>query len=150
MTNEMRAVLVTLAASAVSVVLALALGGCAFDVDSSTLEGDAVAAPIGDEKEIVGGTATTIAQHPWQISFQTSDGFHFCGGSILSDTWIVTAQHCVEGASPSSVRIEAGATRLSESGQVRSVAEIVRHPGYTQPANGKDIALLRLSTPLTL
>lgn len=42
---------------------------------------------------IVGGEATTIEQHPYQISVQIL-GSHWCGGSIISDRYIVSAAHC--------------------------------------------------------
>lgn len=111
-----------------------------------------------DESEIVGGTNANIANHPWQVSFQSSSGAHFCGGSIIGDSWILTAQHCVDGAgaaftSPASVRVAAGASNLSSmsaSGQIRNVDEIVPYPGYVDTSAGKDVALLHLATPLTL
>lgn len=105
----------------------------------------------GDEKAIVGGADVSIAQNPWQVSLQ-ADGSHFCGGSIISDRWVVTAQHCVEGETASRLRIVAGATRLSRpaDGQTRRVAEIIVVPGYTSAERGKDMALLRLAEPLTL
>ncbi|WP_309890159.1 trypsin-like serine protease [Archangium sp.] len=103
-------------------------------------------------QEIVGGTATTIGANPWQVSLQSSSGFHFCGGSILNANWILTAQHCVNdgGVISKPARIEAGTTTISGSGQVRSVAEVIVYPGYVDPGQGKDVALLRLSTPLDL
>ncbi|WP_428264818.1 trypsin-like serine protease [Haliangium sp.] len=120
-----------------------ALGGCtAMDL------GD----PAGSDK-IVGGDNVTINEFPWQISMQTPSGFHFCGGSILDEEWILTASHCVDGSSPSDIRIAAGITRVSTSGnqgQLRNVAEIFMFPGYTDPTRGKDVALLRLATPLNL
>lgn len=105
-----------------------------------------------DGQEIVGGTNTTIANNPWQVSLQTSSGFHFCGGSVLNENWILTAQHCVNdgGVISKPARIEAGSTTISGSGQVRSVAEVIPYPGYVDPGQGKDVALLRLSTPLDL
>lgn len=103
-------------------------------------------------QEIVGGTNTTIGANPWQVSLQTSSGFHFCGGSILNANWILTAQHCVNdgGTISTPARIEAGSTTISGSGQVRSVAQVVVYPGYVDASKGKDVALLRLSTPLDL
>src|SRR5690606_14523095 len=59
-------------------------------------------------------------------------------------------QHCTAGSSPSSMRVEAGVSNLSASGQIRGVAQIVPYPGYIDASRGKDIALLRLSTPLDL
>jgi secreted trypsin-like serine protease len=129
------------------VIVAALVSGCAFEVDNTTVDGQA---PALDEKSIVGGSPASIADHPWQVSIQTTWGEHFCGGSILSDTWILTAQHCVDGATASSLRVVAGSTRLSQPGQARSVAEIVRFSGYTSPENGKDVSLLRLSSPLSL
>ncbi|HEX8822456.1 MAG TPA: trypsin-like serine protease [Archangium sp.] len=105
------------------------------------------------EQEIVGGTATTIAANPWQVSLQDSSGFHFCGGSIINANWILTAQHCVNNGSGTiskPARVEAGTTTISGSGQVRSVAEVIVYPGYVDASKGKDVALLRLSTPLDL
>ena len=37
-------------------------------------------------------------QLPWQISLQMMAGSflaHFCGGTLLNGTWVVTAAHCV-------------------------------------------------------
>jgi len=106
------------------------------------------------EQEIVGGTATTIDANPWQVSLQSSSGSHFCGGSVLNANWILTAQHCVNnnGVISKPGRIAAGSTTISGSsnGQIRTVAEVVVYPGYVDASKGKDVALLRLSTPLDL
>ncbi|HYO54633.1 trypsin-like serine protease [Archangium sp.] len=115
---------------------------------------------VGSEgQEIVGGTDASISTYPWQISFQDSTGFHFCGGSILNANWILTAQHCVDEAAayatsaPNTVRIAAGSSKLStmsSSGQIRTITDIIPYPGYVDATQGKDVALLRLSSPLTL
>lgn len=53
--------------------------------------------PIG---RIIGGVPISIEQVPYQVSLQIieSDGYvgHFCGGSIISDKYILTASHCLE------------------------------------------------------
>jgi secreted trypsin-like serine protease len=102
------------------------------------------------QQDIVGGTATTIAANPWQVSLQDGSGFHFCGGSVLNANWVLTANHCVGSGT---IRVAAGSTTLSgmsTGGQIRSVAQVVRYPGYSSPESGKDVALLRLSSPLDL
>lgn len=47
------------------------------------------------DNRIVGGVAIGIKDAPWQISLQ-SGGRHRCGGSIISEDWILTAGHCAE------------------------------------------------------
>lgn len=48
------------------------------------------------EGRIVGGEATTIDQIPYQVSLSNRGFSHFCGGSIISEEWILTAAHCAE------------------------------------------------------
>ncbi|MFP2899177.1 trypsin-like serine protease [Corallococcus sp. 4LFB] len=111
-------------------------------------------APAATSQEIVGGTSTTIAANPWQVSLQSSGGSHFCGGSIINENWILTAQHCVNsgGSISKPGRIVAGVTNRTSTtgGQVRTVAQVFVYPGYVDANVGKDAALLKLSSPLDL
>ena len=102
-------------------------------------------------QDIVGGTTTQITSVPWQVSLQDANGSHFCGGSIVTPTWIVTASHCLAGGPPPA-RVVAGISRLSQSatGQIKAVKRVIMSPGYTDPTTGKDGALIELTTPLTL
>ena len=43
---------------------------------------------------IVGGTPAKPHSWPWQVSINY-DGTHVCGGTILSQNYVVTAAHCV-------------------------------------------------------
>ncbi|HLM48575.1 MAG TPA: serine protease, partial [Myxococcaceae bacterium] len=127
------------------------LAGCGSELTEEKQTQEPVASSA---QEIVGGTNTTIAANPWQVSLQSSSGSHFCGGSVLNANWILTAQHCVNSGGTISKpgRVVAGITTRSSSstGQIRTVAEVVVYPGYVDANVGKDIALLRLSTPLDL
>jgi hypothetical protein len=117
---------------------ALSFAACAADPDAG-----------GGATPIVGGRAIAIEEAPWQVSLHDDFG-HFCGGSILSPDWVLTAAHCVEFAAE--MAVVAGVTRQSDaaSGQIRRVAEVVSFPGFTSPLVGKDIALVRLAEPLVL
>lgn len=48
----------------------------------------------GYSARIVGGNMSALAQWPWQASLQFQ-GYHLCGGSVITPVWIVTAAHCV-------------------------------------------------------
>lgn len=49
---------------------------------------------MGYSSRIVGGNMSSLAQWPWQASLQFQ-GYHLCGGSVITPVWIVTAAHCV-------------------------------------------------------
>lgn len=44
---------------------------------------------------IVGGNAVNIEDYPYQVHL-LKNGVFFCGGSILTDRYILTAAHCTE------------------------------------------------------
>jgi len=43
--------------------------------------------------KIVGGIEAKANSWPWQVLLFDGDGI--CGGSIISNQWIVTAAHCL-------------------------------------------------------
>ncbi|MBK8011208.1 MAG: trypsin-like serine protease [Deltaproteobacteria bacterium] len=125
----------------------------------STVAACSPGGPLGDEEvaavaesKIVGGADTTIEAYPWQVSLRTTSSSHFCGGSIIAPDWVLTAAHCMQGETASSLRVVAGVTRRSStaSGQTRQVSEIVIYPGFVTPTSGHDAALLHLSQPFDL
>jgi trypsin len=79
-------------------------------------------------------------------------GNSLCGGAIISDSYIMTAGHCVEGKSASAITAYLGSIDLFQ-GQRRSVSRIYLHPQFYKDQYGRavnDIALLELSTPLNM
>lgn len=49
------------------------------------------------QSRIVNGENTKLGERPFQVSLQSSYNFHFCGGSIVNNYYVVTAAHCLEG-----------------------------------------------------
>ncbi|XP_017150525.2 trypsin alpha-like [Drosophila miranda] len=98
---------------------------------------------------IVGGSATTISSFPWQISLQRS-GSHSCGGSVYSANIIVTAAHCLQSVSASTLQVRAGSTYWSSGGTAVKVSSFKNHEGYNANTMVNDIAVIRLSSSLSL
>jgi hypothetical protein len=45
--------------------------------------------------DIVGGKDAHPGEWPWHVALYFS-GQYFCGGTLISDTFVLTAAHCVE------------------------------------------------------
>ena len=45
---------------------------------------------------VINGEEAVPHSWPWQISIQGQDNGHYCGGSILSANWVLTAAHCAK------------------------------------------------------
>lgn len=102
---------------------------------------------------IVGGSAASPHELPYQVSLRYGGG-HICGGSVLNANYIVTAGHCVIGAA-NSYSVSAGDHDIRSdtndgTEQIRSVSRITRHAQFSDSTLQNDIAVFRLSTPLTL
>ncbi|KAM5151670.1 transmembrane protease serine 9-like [Mantella aurantiaca] len=108
------------------------------------------AAPV---LRMAGGTDALKGEWPWQVSLQL-EGFPFCGGSLLTDSWVLTAAHCFEGSlNLSNFTIYLGAHQLKNLKDptvvARGVKQIVVHPKFNQEGSSGDIALMELKKPVT-
>lgn len=93
---------------------------------------------------IVGGIAMTIDEIPYQVSLQHGLG-HFCGGSIISNRWILSASHCVNNLQASRLKIRVGSSFRQTEGKLISVSNIISHPQYNNKTFDYDYALIELS-----
>lgn len=101
---------------------------------------------------IVGGEAASSQTWGWAVSVRySSSNSHFCGGSVISQSHILTAAHCVEKVSSvSAANIFVGSIALSQMNYQRSISRITMHPNYSSTTFLNDIAIIKLSSPLNL
>ncbi|TCP56285.1 trypsin [Tamaricihabitans halophyticus] len=91
---------------------------------------------------IIGGEDAD-QEYPFMTSLQDSQG-HFCGGSLISSEWVLTAAHCVQGSAPGDFTARIGSNDNSQGGEEAGVTEVVPHPDYDGASPGADIALVKL------
>jgi len=97
-------------------------------------------------RRIVGGERTDIKQHPWQVALQVQGNFS-CGGSIIAETWVLTAAHCfLNSKQANDWRVKAGATNYASGGPWEQIERIVIHPKYNASNYEHDIALVKLKS----
>ena len=53
---------------------------------------------------IVGGWESRPNEFPWQVSLLRF-GSHFCGGSLIDTTHVLTAAHCMEGYNLNTIEV---------------------------------------------
>uniref|UniRef100_A0A8C6TMY0 Coagulation factor IX n=1 Tax=Neogobius melanostomus TaxID=47308 RepID=A0A8C6TMY0_9GOBI len=112
------------------------------------------------DHRIVGGDEATPGQIPWQVTGQlTRHTLPFCGGSLLSDVWVITAAHCFMKKDGTSIgddyfiRVgEHDVLRVDGQERDHNVSEKIINPNYNyrQSPYNHDIALLRLEVPVVL
>ena len=106
---------------------------------------------------IVGGEPVPdIADTPWQVALVSGGAARnqFCGGSLVAETWVLTAAHCVDNfavdMNPARLEVVAGTLEYASGGEQIGVTEILVHPNWNDDTMDHDAALLRLASPATL
>jgi len=112
---------------------------------------------------VVGGGDGKASELPWQVYLEIEKGgtTYACGGTLVTDRWVVTAAHCINRFESSSVFSPVHADQLTVySGGIdrslkddmsnNSVIQVVANPLYDHSTHTGDIALLQLSKPVEL
>jgi secreted trypsin-like serine protease len=106
------------------------------------------------ETQIVGGQQAQPNQFPWQVSMRRSlTGSHFCGGSVITPNYVLTAAHCTDGQTAGSIEVAAGEhtrSAISAVRQLRDVTRITQHNLYNSATTDYDASILTLSSALSI
>ncbi|RZC35418.1 Trypsin domain containing protein, partial [Asbolus verrucosus] len=101
---------------------------------------------------IINGDEATKGQFPWQAAIFVSfpGESNVCGGAVINEEWILTAGHCVYGAS--SFRIDLGSTLLIGDDPDRmpfTTDQYILHEEYNPSTLANDVAVIRLPKLVT-
>ncbi|CAF1122811.1 unnamed protein product [Rotaria sp. Silwood1] len=114
-------------------------------------------------ERIFDGSQAPADAFPWMVSvrFHDSQGTNrilpICGGSIVSEIFVLTAASCFYGAHINGFNlfsIEAGVHNIFNESegleQVRSISHIIAHPNYSAIRYLNDLALVRVSSAFNM
>ncbi|XP_012162886.1 serine protease SP24D [Ceratitis capitata] len=93
---------------------------------------------------IIGGQVAASGQFPYQVSIRLG-GQHICGGALVSESYVLTAAHCVYGVPLKYITVQAGSVNRMEDGVISEVSNVTVHAEY---AFNNDIAVVELKKPL--
>ncbi|CAG0918487.1 unnamed protein product [Notodromas monacha] len=109
--------------------------------------------PLGQERnsKIIGGEKTTPGEFPFLVSLKYGGVRHFCGGSLISAQWILTAAHCVSGPAAEFLSVVLGEYDMqndTEGESIIKIEKVFRHEEFQFSTLNNDIALVRLRKPV--
>ncbi|XP_018587708.2 trypsin-1-like isoform X2 [Scleropages formosus] len=99
---------------------------------------------LAEDDKIVGGYECPKHSVPYQVSLNS--GYHFCGGSLVNENWVVSAAHCYK----SLIEVRLGEHNIQQTEnteQVISSSSVIRYPYYDSWTIDNDIMLIKLSKP---
>merc|ERR1711962_682356 len=105
---------------------------------------------------IQGGIETEVNEYPWQVLLKNGSS-SICGGSLISDQWVLTAAHCVKYrewvAKESDLKVYLGEHDRTDTDEADTIqidlAEIIIHEQYNPSDPSRfDFAILKLTNKI--
>lgn len=105
------------------------------------------------QSRVTNGKEAAKHQFPFQVSFlfQFPQGQGLCGGSVLSNNYLLTAGHCVDGASGGTAILGAHNIRDSSEDNLKikfDKSAIKQHEWYNPLLIRNDLAIIKLPEPI--
>ncbi|XP_074128786.1 transmembrane protease serine 11B-like protein [Sminthopsis crassicaudata] len=96
---------------------------------------------------IKGGSAAQEGEWPWQASLKYNDK-HYCGATLISNRWLVTAAHCFKVHKNISDWTVSFGTVVKPPYMKNRIKDFIVHENYNPRAHHDDIAVVLLAEPV--
>ena len=102
--------------------------------------------PYNWDEKIVGGSNAKDGDAPYQVSLRSANNpsFHFCGASIISEKWLLTACHCTINKGYWEIYAVVGSVINNPTGKMYALTKVINHPQYDPERVENDISLLQV------
>jgi len=103
----------------------------------------------GTDSFIVGGEVAKPNEFPWMayLLYKMPEGLGACGGSLISQEYVLTAAHCVKGFSDFTVYLGAHDLEQNNNSNVQKISATGKfHNDYDVTTIINDIAIIKLGT----
>ncbi|KAM8974930.1 coagulation factor X [Pelodytes ibericus] len=99
----------------------------------------------GPNERIVGGRECKFGECPWQAVLVSEENEAFCGGTILTPQFILSAAHCMNQTKYFKVVVgELNINKKEGTESIHKVERIIIHPKFVRLTYDYDIAVIKL------
>uniref|UniRef100_A0AAG5DEP8 Peptidase S1 domain-containing protein n=1 Tax=Anopheles atroparvus TaxID=41427 RepID=A0AAG5DEP8_ANOAO len=114
------------------------------------LAGRSIELPVHKTPRIRGGVPVGPEEIPYAVGLMVQQpiGNRWCGGTLVSRNYVLTAASCF--ANPGATTVLMGASNMTNVEDIVAASEVILHQAYVPSQNLNDLALVRLSRPANL
>ncbi|XP_077301059.1 trypsin-7-like [Arctopsyche grandis] len=100
--------------------------------------------------KVAGGDYVPIKDHAYVVLIRPANTiFSMCAGAIISNTWVITAAHCISTVDITTLTVRAGTQFMDYDGVIFNVTRVVIHNLFNSTTTDYDYGLIQINGSFT-